>query len=152
MMSISLARRLIMKLHYRLPEDRVELEVRIAREQNAKQRDRLRTVQLALLGLDAPTIAKMLGRSRRFVQDWSYVYRDQGLDAVRATPQTGQPKKLPADQEAAFKQRMWTGPTDADEGLCTLRGKDAQRILEQEFGRKLLLAGAYALQSRLGFY
>jgi len=140
-----------MNISWRRPEDREELPRRIAGEKHAKQRDRLRAVLLALQGQDAPQIARMLGRSRRFVQQWAYVYRDQGLDAVRPLPQTGQPTKLARDQEAAFKARLLAGVTPADEDLCTLRGKDAQRILAQEFGKKYSLGGAYALLHRLGF-
>jgi len=131
--------------------DRDELRRRIASEKNAKQRDRLRAVALALAGQEAPRIARMLGRSRRFVQEWVYVYRDAGLEAVKPTPQTGQPAKLPSADEGSFKTRMLAGPVPADEGLCTLRGKDARRILEQEFGVKYTLSGAYKVLHRLGF-
>jgi transposase len=139
-----------MNITWRSPADRQEVQRRLAVEKNAKQRDRLRAVQLAAEGQEAPRIAVMLGRSRRFVQQWAYVYRDRGLDAVRPTPQAGQPKKLPADQEVAFKARMLGGVTPADEGLCTLRGKEARRILEKEFGKHYTLGGAYALLHRLG--
>jgi transposase len=131
--------------------DRDELRRRIRSEKHAKQRDRLRAVALALGGQEAPQIARMLGRSRRFVQAWVYVYRDAGLEAVKATPQTGQPVKLAAGAENVFKTRMLAGPVPADEGLCTLRGKDAQRILHQEFGVKYTLSGEYKLLHRLGF-
>jgi len=130
--------------------DRDTLEKRIAVEKNAKQRDRLRAVQLALKDQDAPRIARMLGRSRRFVQRWVYIYRDGGLEALKATPQSGQPVKLSAEKNAAFKTRMLAGPVDADEGLCALRGRDAQRILEREFGIKYTLSGAYKVLHRLG--
>jgi transposase len=131
--------------------DRDELRRRIRSEKHAKQRDRLRAVALALGGQEAPQIARMLGRSRQFVQEWVYVYRDAGLEAVKATPQTGQPVKLAAGAENVFKTRMLAGPVPADEGLCTLRGKDAQRILHQELGVKYTLSGAYKLLHRLGF-
>ena len=140
-----------MDITWRVPEDQTELARRVAAEKHAKQRDRLRVVQLAIQGQEAPRIARMLGRSRRFVQHWAYIYRDKGLDAVHATPQTGQPKKLSSQQEAAFKARMLAGVTPADQDLCTLRGKDAQRILQQEFGQAYTLGGAYALLHRLGF-
>src|SRR6266480_8081202 len=100
-----------MHISWRVPEDQAELARRVGVEKNAKQRDRLRAVQLAVQGQEAPPIARMLGRSRRFVQHWAYVYRDKGLDAVHATPQTGQPKKLSSLQEAAFKTRMLAGVT-----------------------------------------
>jgi transposase len=139
-----------MNITWRTPADRQEVQRRVAVEKNAKQRDRLRAVQLAAEGQEAQRIAMILGRSRRFVQEWAYVYRDHGLEAVRATPQTGQPRKLPAEQEAAFVARMLAGVTPADAGLCTLRGKEARRILEKEFGKHYTLGGAYALLHRLG--
>ena len=135
----------------RVAGDCVEIQERMAVEKNAKQRDRLRAVALALEGQEAPRIAVMLGRSRRFVQTWVYVYRDCGLEALQATPQSGRPVQLSAQEQDQFKARMTAGPSAADEGLCTLRGKDAQRILQQEFGKKYTLSGAYKLLHRLDF-
>jgi transposase len=140
-----------MQVTERVAGDVLELRRRIDLEKNAKQRDRLRAVALALEGEQAPRIARMLGRSRRFVQEWVYVYRDGGLEAVKATPQSGQPVKLPFEDQARFQKRLAAGPASTDEGLCTLRGKDAQRILEQEFGKKYTLSGVYKLLHRLGF-
>jgi transposase len=138
-----------MNVTLREPTDKQELDRRIAREKNAKQRDRLRAVAMALQGQDAPRIAQALGRSRRFVQEWVYVYRDGGIDAIRATPQTGQPVKLAREDQARFKARFLAGPTEKDQGLCTLRGRDAQRILKEEFGKKYTLSGVYHLLHRL---
>jgi transposase len=42
------------------------------------------------------------------------------------------------------------GPKDTDGGICTIRGKDAMRILESEFGVKYTLYGVYDLMHRLG--
>ena len=140
-----------MQVTERVVGDRQELQRRVAAEKNAKQRDRLRAVLLALEGKDAPQIARTLGRSRRFAQSWIYVYRDEGLEAVKATPQTGQPVKLSPQELQRFGARMAAGPTPADEGLCTLRGADAVRILEQEFGKSYTLSGVYKLLHRLGF-
>ena len=46
---------------------------------------------------------------------------------------------------------MLAGPTPADGGVCTLRGKDAVRILQEQFGVQYTLDGAYDLLHRLGF-
>ena len=54
-----------MRVNERVVGDQGELERRIAVAKNAKQRDRLRAVALALKDQDAPRIARMLGRSRR---------------------------------------------------------------------------------------
>lgn len=91
---------------------------------------------------------RMLGRSRGFVQRWCYAYRDRGLSAVTAKSPPGRPTRLPPDQHEAFKRRVLDGPTDAD-GVCTLRGRDVIRILEQEFGTRYELSGVYDLLHRL---
>jgi transposase len=122
----------------------------IAVERDALQRDKYRAVVQAMCGREAPDIAKAFGRSRRAVQDWVYRYRDGGIDALLPGKKTGRPTKLPRDQEALFLARLKAGPTDAD-GVCTLRGKDAVRILKDEFRASYTLDGAYDLLHRLGY-
>ena len=134
-------------LHHR--DDRDTLTERISVERNAKARDRCRCVLLAIDGLTAPQIAERVGRSRRFAQRWCYAYRDGGLDALTPKRQTGRPPRLAPDRHEAFKARMLAGPTEAD-GVCTLRGEDARRILEAEFGVAYSLNGVYDLMHRLG--
>jgi transposase len=130
-------------------DDADALTHRIGQTLYAKQRDRLRAVQLAIEGESTPTIMRMLGRSRGFVQRWCYAYRDHGLDAVVARSPSGRPSQLTPEQQVAFKQRVLNGPTEADGG-CTLRGRDFIRILEQEFGVRYELSGVYDLLHRLG--
>lgn len=131
------------------PDDAAELSRLIRQASDAKQRDRLRAVELAIAGKPTLEIAAVLGRSRRFVQDWCDVYRDHGLEAVTPKRQPGRPTKLPAAQHTAFKQRVLDGPRESD-GVCTLRGRDFQRILEQEFGVSYQLSGVYDLLHRMG--
>jgi transposase len=130
------------------PQDAHTLHELIRQERNAKQRDRYRVVQLAAGGEPCPAIMRMLGRSRGFVQRWAYAYRDGGLDAIAVKPQPGRPPTLPPEQHRAFRQRVLDGPRDED-GVCTLRGRDFQRILEQEFGVRYSLQGVYDLLHRL---
>jgi transposase len=139
-----------MNLTPRDASDADELRRRVRIQADAKQRDRLRAALLALHGLDAPRIALMLGRSRRFVQAWAYAYRDGGVEAIRPAKPPGRPVKLPREKEPAFKERFLAGPTDADGGVCALRGLDAVRILKDEFGVAYTLDGAYDLLHRLG--
>jgi transposase len=119
-------------------------------ERNALRRDRWRAVLLALGGTDAPTIARMLGRARRSVQDWCYAYRDGGVDAVQPEPRPGRRPKLPREREAELVARLDAGPRPED-GVCTLRGRDVVRILAREFGVSYSLDGAYDLLERLGY-
>lgn len=118
--------------------------------QDAEQRDRYRVVVLAIEQQETKDIQKTLARSRGFVQRWAYAYREGGIDALREKPRGGRKAKLPAEQEEAFKARLDGGPRPED-GVCTLRGKDAQRILQQEFGVALSLGNAYRMLHRLGY-
>jgi transposase len=127
------------------------LEGRVGAERDALRRDRYRAVLLALEGDQAEDVAEELGRARRSVQDWAYAYRDGGVDAIQPKRRTGRTPKLPREREAELKARLDAGPTDADGGVCTLRGKDVVDILEREFGVTYTLAGAYELLERLDY-
>ncbi|MEX0775229.1 MAG: winged helix-turn-helix domain-containing protein [Phycisphaeraceae bacterium] len=131
--------------------DAERLPRRIRAASDAKQRDRLRTVQLAIAGEQTRTIMQRLGRSRGFVQRWCCAYRDHGLDAAMAQSPPGRPPQLPPHQHEAFRQRVLAGPTEA-EGVCALRGEDMVRILQEEFGVKYSLSGVYELLRRLNLW
>jgi len=130
------------KTHH--PEDRQELLLRIQKETNAKQRDRYRAVLLALEGQFTETIMSILSRSKNFVQRWVYAYLDGGIDAIRPQPPSGRPSKLSVQERSRFKERLMAGPTQED-GVCSLRAKDAVRILAEEFGVHYTLPGVYDL-------
>ena len=72
-----------------------------------------------------------------------------GIDAIKPGKSSGRATKLPREQEQSFRARMPGGVTQADGGVCTLRGVDAMRILEQEFGVRYTLDGVYELLHRL---
>jgi transposase len=111
---------------------------------------RIRTLVLALQGFTARAIAHALGCARRSVQSWIAKYNDGGLQALFDKPHPGRPKFLTADQEHTLGQRLDAGPRPED-GVCTLRARDVQRILESEFGVLYTLGGVYELLHRLGF-
>ena len=139
-----------MNIELRCPEDLEVLKKLQRPERNAKQRDRYRAVLIAMSGKTASEIAATLDRSRRFVQQWAYRYRDGGLANLAEQPRSGAATKLRRDDEAAFQIRIEAGPNGGD-GVCTLRGKDLQRILEEEFGAQYTLDGVYDLLHRLGY-
>ena len=140
-----------MRVTEREPGDAAELCRRARSERNALQRDRYRAVLLALEGGEAADIGKALGRARRSVQDWVYAYRDGGIENLRPKPRPGRPTKLPREREAELMARLDAGPTPADGGVCTLRGRDVVAILRREFGVRYSLDGAYDLLERLGY-
>lgn len=139
-----------MNIHEQARGDLEELKQRAREEKDADRRDRLRAVVLAIEGEDAPTIARLLGRSRRQVQDWAYAYRDGGIDTIHPPKPRGKLPRVRGVLAEQLKARIDAGPTEKDR-VCTLRGKDVQRILAQEMGVKLSLNAAYATLHRLGY-
>ena len=120
------------------------------REVRADRALRLRTVLLAKQGFTAPEIATCTGFSRRSVQEWVARYNAEGLDGLNTKAGRGRKPPLSPEQEEQLQQRLDAGPLPED-GVCTLRGKDVQRILAQEFGQLRSLNAVYGLLHRLGY-
>lgn len=139
-----------MHIREREPGELKELRRRIRGEKDADRRDRLRAVVLAIEGEEAPAIARLLGRSRRQVQDWAYAYRDRGIDAIHPPKPPGKTPRVCGEIADKLRARLDAGPIQTDK-VCTLRGKDVQRILREEMGVKLSLNAAYATLHRLGY-
>ena len=121
---------------------RGEPDVRIAK--------RIQMVVLAIEGYTAPAIARSLGFSRRVCQNWVQRFNAAGLEGLRDKAGRGKPPLLTQEEQQRLKHRVDAGPTEAD-GVCTLRGKDIQRILEQEFGKVRSIATVYYLLHQLGY-
>ena len=125
-------------------DDLKTLGVLYRRERNGKQRDRYRAVLLGLKGMTEPEIRQRVDRSRTFVQTWVYAYRDHGIAGIAVKKQTGQPTKLPRDQEPAFLDML----AQSDRPL---RGRDMVAILQASFGVTYTIQGAYDLLHRLEY-
>ena len=119
-------------------------------EKDAARSRRLRIVILGMKGWTAPAVAMAVGLSRRVCQNWIARYNADGLAGLE--DRRGKDSQLPlsSEEEAAFRERIEAGPTDADQ-VCSLRGKDFQRILAEEFGLLRSLASVYWLLHRLGY-
>jgi transposase len=111
---------------------------------------RFQAVILALQGRSAPDIARALGCSRRAVQTWVARYNRGGVPALHERPHPGRPPRLAGPELLRFEERLEAGPRP-DDGVCTLRGCDLRRILEQEFGVALGRQAIYNLLHRLDF-
>jgi transposase len=135
------------ELHH--SKDLKQLRYRISKERSAKQRDRYRAVLLALESQSTEVIMHTLDRSKNFVQRWVYSYRDGGIDAIYPRRQTGRPRKLTEREEVELRKRILAGPKPQD-AVCSLRGKDARRIINEQFGVQYSLPGVYVLLHRLG--
>ena len=119
-------------------------------EKDADRSKRLRIVILGTEGWTAPAVAMAVGLSRRICQRWVARYNEEGLTGL--DDRRGRESQLPisSEEQAAFRERIEAGPTDEDE-VCSLRGKDFQRILAQEFGLMRSLPAVYWLLHRLGY-
>jgi transposase len=134
-------------------EDRHGLDElrRLARSQSdGRMRIRVQAIVLAKQGRTAEEIADSLGASRRPVQEWVRRYNHAGVDGLRRRPGQGRPEKLSPQERQRFCARIEAGPRE-DDAVCTLRGRDFQRILGQEFGKLYRLSSVYALLHRLGY-
>jgi len=125
------------------------LEELIDSEPRAKQRDRYRMALLSIRGWEAGEIAEALSSNRRTVQEWAYRYRDRGIGGLTPGKAPGRRPRLAPEQEDAFRRRIIDGPREND-GVCTLRARDARRILSEEFGVEYQLKSVYDLMHRLG--
>lgn len=127
-----------------------ELQQQERGEKNVTRSKRLRVLILALEGWTDLAVATAVGLSRRACQDWVRRYNEQGLAALEE--RRGRPRQaaLDSEEEAALRVRIEAGPTEAD-AVCTLRGKDFQRVLAAEFGLWRSLTGVYRLLHQLGY-
>jgi transposase len=124
---------------------------RLARaERDTEQRDRLRAAALSIEGVETKEIQRFLERSRGFVQRWAYAYRDGGIAAIKRVPHPGRPPRLPKGRHDELRARLDAGPRPED-GVCTLRGRDVQRIIEREFDVMYSLQAVYNKLHRLGY-
>lgn len=133
-------------LHHSLAE-----LVKLQREEKAAFRSRnLQIIVLAMQSWTAPAIGIALGLSRRVVQSRVEAYNASGLEALGE--RRGAPPKRPLDEEqqAAFAQRVEQGAQPADV-VCSLRGRDFQRILNEEFGCLRSLTTVYRILHDSGY-
>ena len=148
-----------MRIEWKSPEDRARVwngYRRAGEQRRTDQRDRYNAVLLLGDGgadgeeLDGDEIARRIGRSPRFVDKWRARYCAGGFDALVAGKAKGKPPKLTPEQDARLKARLDAGPTDED-GVCTLRGVDIIRIIEEQFGVVHTLGGIYDVLKRIGY-
>ncbi len=111
---------------------------------------RLRTVLMAHQGFMAPEVAICTGFNPRSVQEWVARYSREGLSGLETKAVRGRKPPLTSDEAEQLRQRLDAGPLP-DDGVCTLRGKDVQRILRHEFGQLRSLNEVNGLLYRLGY-
>ena len=111
---------------------------------------KIRALVLAKKGETAERIAEVIGCCTRTVQSWVARYNEAGVEALRRKPGQGRKPRFPPEQYDRLRARLDAGPTE-DDGVCTLRGPDVRRILQEEYGVELSEASTYELLHRLGY-
>jgi transposase len=126
------------------------LQLEQRREKDVFRARNLQIIVLAVQGWTAPAVAMAVGLSRRVVQSRIAEYNEHGVEGL--SDQRGAPLKpiLNEEEQATFIERIEAGPRPTDE-VCSLRGRDFQRILEEEFGKRRSLASIYNFLHRLGY-
>jgi transposase len=133
------------------PHDTLEeLRKAVHRASDADERDRVRMVVHAKEGQTGVVIAQRLGYTDRAVRKWVRRYNEAGLAGLKDLARSGRPRHLEAAKDEDVRQRLDAGAQPQD-GVCVLRGADVRRILEEEFGARYSLSGAYVVLHRLGY-
>jgi transposase len=122
----------------------------VGQEKHADRRDRYRIALLALRGREKLEIAQILGLAKSTVEQWAYAYRDDGIAALTGKKRGGSKPKIAGEAAQRLRARMDAGPT-IDDKVCSLRGKDVQRIARDELGVDISLNGVYRTLHRLGY-
>jgi transposase len=122
-------------------------EKKVADVQHAK---RLRIIILAIQGFTAASISLTLDISERAVQEWVARYNRSGLQGLVDHRGGSRRDSLTEEEKAQLCQRLDQGATPED-GVCSLRGRDVQHILAQEYAVWRRLSSIYALLHRLGY-
>ena len=137
-----------MQIESHLPLEELKRLERV--EKDVDRARRLRIIILGIEGWTAPAVAMAVGLSRRICQRWVARYNEEGLLGLEDRRGEDARWALSAEQEAALRARIEAGPTVGDL-VCSLRGKDFQRILAEEFQLLRSLPAVYWLLHRLGY-
>jgi transposase len=126
-----------------------ELQQLARLERDDRVRARLMMIGYMCEGLSPDAAARAVGLRRASGYKWARRYEAEGVAGLSDRPRSGRPAKLDPTKAEAFKERVLDGAEHEREGIASLRGLDAQRILKQEFGADYGLSGTYGLIHRL---
>jgi len=137
-------------MHVQFRHTPTQLRRLARREVNGRVAVRMLAVALAMEQKTAPQIAGELGVARRTVQDWIAWYNHGGVEALHDAGGRGPKPPLTPEEQDQLKARLDAGPLEQD-NVCSLRGRDVQRILAEEFGKVRCLSAVYDLLHAIGY-
>ena len=108
-----------------------ELAAALRREKRSVNQIRIRAVLSVARGNHVPTVAQWISVAERAVRNWVHRYNRRGLVGLQ-DQRKGRQCRLSNSQLEKIRKRLREGARPED-GVCSLRGPDIQRVLEKEF-------------------
>lgn len=127
-----------------------ELKQQLHQQTNSHVIRRFEFVMAALQKQSAADIAQTFAVNPSTVKRWVKRYNEEGTAGLLTRPGQGRKPPLNTEQLRRFQERIENGPTPDDQ-VGTLRGKDFQRILREEFQVTRSLDSVYELLHQLGY-
>ena len=120
-----------------------ELATALRREKRSVNQIRIRAVLSVARGNYVPMVALWISVAERAVRNWVHTYNRRGLVGLQ-DQRKGRQCRLSDSQLEKIRKRLREGARPED-GVCSLRRRDIQRILEQEFQVRYCRSSVYYL-------
>jgi len=118
-----------------------ELAAALRREKRSVNQIRIRAVLSVARGNHVPMVARWTSVAERAVRNWVHRYNRRGLVGLQ-DQRKGRRCRLFDSQLEKIRKRLREGARPED-GVCSLRGRDMQRILEKEFHVRYCRSSVY---------
>jgi transposase len=120
-----------------------ELAAALRREKRSVNQIRIRAVLSVARGNHVPMVARWISVAERAVRNWVHRYNRRGLVGLQ-DQRKGRQCRLSDSQLEKIRKRLREGAQPED-GVCSLRGRDIQRLLEKEFHIRYCRSSVYYL-------
>jgi transposase len=118
-----------------------ELAAALRREKRSVNQIRIRAVLSVARGDHVPRVARSMSLAERAVRNWVHRYNRRGLVGLQ-DQRKGRQCRLSDSQLEKMRKRLREGARPKD-GVCSLRGRDIQRLLEKEFHVRYCRSSVY---------
>lgn len=120
-----------------------ELSAALRGEKRSVNQIRIRAVLSVARGIHVPMVARSMAVAERAVRNWVHRYNGRGLVGLQ-DQRKGRQCRLSDSQLEKIRKRLREGAQPED-GVCSLRGRDIQRVLEKEFQVRYCRSSVYYL-------
>lgn len=121
------------------------------RETSGRVASRMFAIANALEGMSRAEAAAHAGMDRQILRDWVRRFNAEGVEGLQDRPHKGRPRRIPAEIEKAFCERVDTGPDAKTDKLVRWRRVDLQDWLKTEHALKYHERSIGKLLKRLGY-